>query len=103
MYKIKLQVIVILSALLCVLTVFASTSSYTSSTFNYVYSDYPTTYHASSQAGVISGAKIAACIGVRDAGGQCGNWVTNGNISYKKLQFASSSYNYHVHWIKNVK
>lgn len=80
---------------------FAATYSYNDSWFSLQYSDYPESYKAKSNAAVISGTRIQACVGVRDAGGECGALVTDGKQSSITLTFASSSYNNHVHFIRD--
>ena len=77
----------------------ASNWSFTGSFLNIKYTDTPSTRKVESSAAVISGPELAACVGVRSGGVECGPHVTDGKTSYQKLIFDASAYNKHQHAI----
>lgn len=51
------------------------------------YKDKENHWEINSNAAVISGPELAACVGVKGAGVECGPHATNGITSHKKLIF----------------
>lgn len=66
------------------------------------YKDKENHWEINSNAAVISGPELAACVGVKGAHVECGPHATNGLTSHKKLIFQVSTYNNHQHAIADT-
>lgn len=82
-----------------VMRVSASNWSFTGSFLNIKYTDTPSKRLVESSVAVKSGPELAACVGVANAGMECGELVTNSKTSYQKLIFDASAYDDHQHAI----
>lgn len=85
-----------------IMRVSASNWSFTGSFLNIKYTDTPSTRKVESSAAVKSGPELAACVGVTNAGMECGPFVTNSKTSYQKLIFDAATYNNHLHSIADI-
>ncbi len=99
----KIKSILLLSVLgvMFSMPVCAAVYSISTSTYTLAYKDFPSQLAAETAASVRAGTAISACVGVDNAGGECGLLKT-GEISKKKLFFSSDYYDDHVHFTKDA-
>ena len=97
MKKIKSILLLSVLGIMFSVPVYAVNYSISTSTYTLAYRDYPSELAASSSAAVVGGAKVAACVGVDGAGGECGDFYV-GRASYYKMFFQTSTYNRHKHF-----
>lgn len=97
MKKVKAILIPLFLSAMFIIPVLAVNYSITTSTYTLAYKDFPSELAASSSASVVGGTPVAACVGVRNAGGECGKYLV-GKSSYYKMFFKQDTYDEHAHF-----